>query len=48
MINFRPSFARVGENCLYKDSEPIRLTKHCIYNFKETYFRKNDRSKQLN
>ena len=35
-----------GSNGLYYDFSPIRLTKACIYNFRETYFRKNERSKQ--
>ena len=39
-------FARDGSNGLLKDFLPIRSTKDCIYNFRKTYFRKNERSKQ--
>ena len=39
-------FARDGSNGLLEDFLPIRSTKDCIYNFRKTYFHKNERSKQ--
>ena len=43
---FGQFFTRGSSDGLYYDFLSIRLTKYCIYNLKETYFRKNERSKQ--
>ena len=46
---FRPIFEVVqgGSNGLFNEYLPICWTKDWIYNFEETYFQKNERSKLI-